>query len=275
MEFAEVPGVLGEIGRATLASLPALQKAWPGASGSHRAPRPDGRDFLAAFRPPVEFPVIAEVKLASPSQGAIAPHLSPVEVAAQYLGAGAAALSVLTEPDWFQGSPEYLRLIRQQFPEALLLMKDFFVDPWQVELAAHLGADAVLVIVALLGQERSEMMIRKALDTGLTPLVEVHTLPELEVALACGAQLIGVNNRNLKTLKISLDTTRELIPHVPAGRTIICESGLARGQDLAEMAAAGCHGYLIGTSLMKTGQPGEALATLLREAADGKKSAEN
>ena len=98
MEFAEVPGVLGEIGRATLASLPALQKAWPGASGSHRAPRPDGRDFLAAFRPPVEFPVIAEVKLASPSQGAIAPHLSPVEVAAQYLGAGRALSTGTAEP---------------------------------------------------------------------------------------------------------------------------------------------------------------------------------
>ncbi len=225
-----------------------------------RKPNP----FVALFAEP-GLHVIAEVKLASPSKGDIAPQLDPLWVADEYLHNGARALSVLTEPFYFKGHLDYLRAIRQKFPRASLLQKDFLVDPYQIYEAALAGADAILIIVALLGQETSALLLETARSLGLGALVEVHNREELEIAKAIGAPLIGINNRNLKDLSISLDTTRELLPFCPTGVSIICESGLSTHQDLISMRTAGCHGFLVGTSLMKTGQPGIALKGLLHE----------
>lgn len=222
-------------------------------------------DFKAVFAQP-GFQVIAEVKLASPSRGAIAPDLKPVDVAGDYLASGAAALSVLTEPDFFQGDLAYLRAIRTAFPQARLLMKDFMLDPYQFYQARLAGADAILLIVAMLEAAELQALYTLALELQLTPLVEVHTREELDIALALGAELIGVNNRDLKTLTTRLETSQELAQHVPPGVTLICESGLSMGQDLCLAQAWGYRGFLIGSHLMASGQPGAALAALLAQA---------
>jgi indole-3-glycerol phosphate synthase len=224
------------------------------------------KDFRQLFHSDaVSYPVIAEVKLASPSQGPIAPQLDPVRVADDYLQNGATALSVLTEPEFFQGDVRYLTEIRASHPSAALLMKDFFLDEYQLYQALAAGADAVLVIVAMLGEEHSARLIKKARELGLTPLVEVHNREELAIALRLGADLIGINSRNLKTMAISLETILELLSVIPAGHTVIGESGIRTTHDLDRLKAAGCHGFLVGTHLMATGQPGQALATLLGE----------
>lgn len=231
-------------------------------------------DFAAAFaQPPAEqagdFRVIAEVKLASPSQGPIAPDLKPVAVAQDYLAHGATALSVLTEPQFFGGSLAYLQAIREACPDARLLMKDFVLDPYQLLQGRLAGADACLLIVAMLEDQQLQHLHAAALELGLTPLVEVHNQQELERALKLELRLLGVNNRNLKTLSTDLLTSRELAATLPAklrGLPLICESGLSSGQDLKTAASWGYSGFLIGTHLMATGQPGAALAALLQAA---------
>lgn len=209
------------------------------------------------------YPVIAEIKKASPSKGDIAPDLEPVAVAKDYVKNGAVALSVLTEPQYFKGSLDYLRQIRESCPETPLLMKDFFIDEYQLYQAKEAGADAILIIVALLGREGSQNLLDKACELGLTALVEVHNESELVIAKDIGADLIGINSRNLKTLDISLDNILRLIPFVPTNAVVIGESGIKTKADLRELKAAGCHGFLIGTHLMATGQPGRALADLI------------
>ncbi|PIQ25831.1 indole-3-glycerol phosphate synthase [bacterium (Candidatus Blackallbacteria) CG17_big_fil_post_rev_8_21_14_2_50_48_46] len=223
------------------------------------------QDFAAHFSQP-GFQVIAEVKLASPSQGDIAPQLSPTEVAADYLRHGATALSVLTEPEFFKGQLDYLSTIRAAQPQAPLLMKDFILDPYQLYQARIAGADACLLIVAMLESSVLKELHAQALALGLTPLVEVHNAEELTQAASLKPRLLGVNNRDLKTLKTRLETSKELAPLAPAGVPLICESGLVTGQDLKQAQSWGYHGFLIGTSLMRTGQPGQALAHLLKEA---------
>lgn len=233
-----------------------------------RAPARRPRDFRQAFLEAGARPhVIAEVKLASPSEGDIALGADPVAVAGDYLRAGARAISVLTERDFFKGSPDYLRAIRRAHPEALLLMKDFVVDEHQLDCAVHDGADAVLLIVALLESLQAGLtraFLLRALGLGLTPLVEVHEEREMQVAVECGARLIGVNNRNLKTLEVSLETSERLAALAPPGATLIAESGLRTPQDLRRLGGVGYRGFLIGTSFMKSGKPGVALAELLK-----------
>lgn len=222
-------------------------------------------DFAAVFAQP-GFQVIAEVKLASPSRGAIAPGLDPVAVAGDYLTHGAAALSVLTEPDFFQGQLAYLQRIRAAFPAARLLKKDFILDPYQLYQARLAGADACLLIVAMLAPPELQALYALALELELTPLVEVHTAAEMQIAVQLGARLIGVNNRSLATLVTDLETSRQLQPLAPAQTTLICESGLSRGQDLVQARQWGYRGFLIGTHLMASGTPGLALQALLQEA---------
>jgi indole-3-glycerol phosphate synthase len=220
-----------------------------------------GRDFHRPFRDN-KLSIIAEVKFASPSQGVIVSGLNPVEVAAAYLRAGAAALSVLTEEDFFHGHMDYLRAIRQAHPQALLLQKDFMLEPYQIQEALCAGADAVLIIVALVGEEGSAVLLREAGRLGLRALVEVHTEDELRIAKKIGAELIGINNRSLLDLSVSLDVTRRLRPLCPPDSLVVCESGLRSRAQLDEMSQLGCHGFLIGTSLMGTGDPGDALTQL-------------
>ena len=206
--------------------------------------------------------IIAEVKFASPSQGRIYEPADPVGVATQYIRSGARALSVLTETEFFDGDPSYLASIRAEFPLMPILMKDFVIDPYQVHLAKHLGANAILLIAALLDKELPSFY-ELALDSGLTPLVEVHNEEELKLALKINAKCIGINNRNLKTMEVSLDTCRRLSSLVPRDRTLIAESGLQTLDELLELQALGFNAFLIGTSLMNTGEPGKALSKLL------------
>ncbi len=222
-------------------------------------------DFIKAFARP-GYHVIAEVKFASPSEDDIAAGLTPTGVAKEYLAQGATALSVLTEEDFFKGHLDFLRRIRAQHPEALLLRKDFIVDDYQIFEAVEAGADAILLIVALLGADETRRLMSLAGSLGLASLVEVHNAGEMRIALDAGARLIGVNNRDLKSLKVSLDASRQLASLAGPEVTLIAESGLSRGSDLRELGALGYKGFLIGTHFMRTGHPGEALAKLLREA---------
>ncbi|MGV3526016.1 MAG: indole-3-glycerol phosphate synthase TrpC [Candidatus Sericytochromatia bacterium] len=258
--------VLARIADSTRVRVAAAQAQEPLAALQARlADLPPTRPFEPLFQRD-RLAVIAEVKLASPSQGAIAPQEDPVAVATAYLQHGATALSVLTEPAYFHGDLAYLAAIREAHPDAPLLMKDFILDPYQLLQGRLAGADACLLIVAMLDDASLQALYAYARSLDLTPLVEVHTASELERALALGATLIGVNNRNLQTLEIDLDTSRQLAAQVPAGVTLICESGLRSGADLARARSWGYQGFLVGTHLMASGQPGPALSQLLEEA---------
>lgn len=210
--------------------------------------------------------VIAEVKFASPSEGLLRGAQPPTpdqaaDIAGGYLAGGAAALSILTERNFFAGAPEFLVAARERHPHACLLMKDFVFDPYQLELARAIGADAVLLIVALVGAQLQDLHAR-AQALGLSVLVETHTEEEMELAKKAGARIIGVNSRNLKTLTTDLDVARRLAGKA-GGALLVAESGLKTRADLDELAALGYGGFLIGTSLMKQPDPGKALAALL------------
>ncbi|MFH1723368.1 MAG: indole-3-glycerol phosphate synthase TrpC [Elusimicrobiota bacterium] len=230
------------------------------------------RSRVPAAREPLDFAaalaegglrVIAEVKRASPSAGAIAEGLDPVATAEDYAANGAAAVSVLTEPEFFGGSLDHLAAVRAKVGLPLL-MKDFLIDEYQLLQARVSGADCVLLIVALLGEERLRRMLAAARRLGLSALVEVHTGAEMEAALGCGARIIGVNNRDLKTLRVDLDVSRRLAARA-AGRdvTLVCESGIRTRAEIEELFRIGYKAFLVGTHLIKSGSPGRALAELL------------
>jgi indole-3-glycerol phosphate synthase len=209
--------------------------------------------------------VIAELKRASPSRGMIRPDFDPESLAKELEGAGAAALSVLTDAQFFQGSLENLRKASAstQLP---CLRKDFMVDEFQLlEARAH-GADAVLLIVAALSQTELKMLARRAGEYNLDVLCEVHDEDELQRAVDTGCTLIGVNNRDLRTFKVDLETAIRLADLIPESALGVAESGIHTGADVARLRAAGYHAFLIGESLMKANSPGEALHTLLAEA---------
>lgn len=207
--------------------------------------------------------IIAEIKKASPSLKDIAPELNAVDVAKEYIENGADALSILTEPLYFKGNLQYIEDVRNQGINTPILMKDFFVDEYQLHLAKHLKADAILIIMAMLEKECAKDFLKLALNLGLTPLVEVHSLEELKDALDIGAKLIGINNRNLKDLSIDLNTTKELSTHIPQDVTFISESGISATEEIKFLNSFGASGFLVGSSLMKTKTPGLALKKLL------------
>ncbi|MFI5362196.1 MAG: indole-3-glycerol-phosphate synthase [Elusimicrobiota bacterium] len=211
--------------------------------------------------------VIAEVKFASPSEGFLRKpgSASPAEaarIAAGYRDAGAAAISILTEPEYFSGDPSFLTAARAALPGATLLMKDFFIDVYQLELARACGADAVLLIAALLGPRLHEMLFA-ARARGLSTLVEVHDESEAEAALKCTADVLGVNNRDLRTLKTDLGVSRRLAPLAAKASAAVAESGLRSRAEIDELVALGYKGFLIGGSFMKFPEPGTALSSLL------------
>ena len=205
--------------------------------------------------------VIAELKRASPSRGVIRRDYAPARIAAGYERGGAAALSVLTDRDFFQGAPDHLRAARAA--TALpVLRKDFIVDSWQVHEARAMGADCVLLIVAALGDEPLRELAELAGELGLDTLVEVHDEAELDRALRIPAPLIGINNRDLRTFETSLATTRRLAPRVPEDRRTVTESGIASRDDVAGLRADGVHAFLVGEAFMSAPDPGERLDTL-------------
>jgi indole-3-glycerol phosphate synthase len=208
--------------------------------------------------------VIAEIKKASPSQGIIRADFHPADIARSYEAGGAACLSVLTDIGFFQGADEYLQQARAACALPVL-RKDFVVDPWQIHESRALGADCVLLIVAALDDAQLRDMLSLAGDLGLDALVEVHDEAELERALATPANLIGVNNRDLRSFAVSLDTTLALRPRVPEGRLLVTESGIRKRDDVALMRHAGVHAFLVGESFMRAADPGAELAQLFSE----------
>jgi len=206
--------------------------------------------------------VIAEIKKASPSKGIIRPDFVPVAIAQGYEQAGACCLSVLTDERYFQGADAFLSEIRQAV-RCPILRKDFMLDPYQVLEARAIGADAILVIMAMVDDVLAGELCAAAAGQGLSVLPEVHNRAELERAIALGTQLIGINNRDLHSFDTRLETTLELLPHVPEGCTVITESGIRTPADIVHMQAAGVYGFLIGESLMRRPDPGRALAALL------------
>jgi indole-3-glycerol phosphate synthase len=221
--------------------------------------RGERRDFIAALRHPRvgDLGLIAEVKKASPSAGVICPDFDPVRIATAYEAAGAGCLSVLTDERFFQGSLNYLRQIRAAV-KLPLLRKDFIIDERQILEAVEWGADAILLIVAILDEERLRRFHALAMEAGLAALVEVHDEAELTRALALGAELVGVNNRNLKTFKVDLATTEQLAEKLRrSGRAkaplLVAESGIHTRADVVRLKAAGAGAILVGESLVKQG----------------------
>ncbi|WP_245611594.1 indole-3-glycerol phosphate synthase TrpC [Methanolacinia paynteri] len=206
-------------------------------------------------------PVIAEIKFRSPSEGIIRRYEDPAGIASGYVDAGCAGISVLTNPEFFGGDNSFIEKIRPQ-TAVPVLRKDFVVDEAQVRETAALGADAVLLIAAVLGDSLGEF-IEYTHGFGLEALVEVHDEAEMENAISGGARIIGINNRNLKTMKTELETTRRLGP-LAAGRgvTVVCESGITGPADIREMREY-CDGFLVGTYLMKAENPAKALEGLV------------
>jgi indole-3-glycerol phosphate synthase len=230
------------------------------------------RDFLAALSSGKTTPaVIAEVKKASPSKGVIRADFDPVAIAQSYQDGGATCLSVLTDKKFFQGSFEYLRQIRQAV-DLPLLCKDFIIYPYQMYYARLHGADAILLIAAILSDKDLQYFIKIAATLGMTALVEVHTLEELDRVLAQdGVTLIGINNRNLEDFSVNLATTRTLLTErrtvlQQRGIHLVSESGLFTAADLQAVFEAGADAVLIGESLMKQPDPGRALAQLCTSA---------
>jgi indole-3-glycerol phosphate synthase len=213
--------------------------------------RPAPKDFAAALRrgPGGGVRLIAEVKKASPSAGPIREG-DPLFFARAMAGGGAAAISVLTEERHFGGSLDDLARVAAGVPVPVL-RKDFLVDPYQLLEARAAGASAALLIVALLSDAELTVLLREAAALGLGALVEVHDAPELERALAAGAAIVGINNRNLKTLKVDVETTYALRPHIPAGTVVVSESGQRTRADLERLAAAGIDAVLVGEALMR------------------------
>ena len=225
-------------------------------------PRPERRPFREALemaRPAI----ISEIKKASPSAGVIAGEFDPAAIAAGYEAGGAAALSVLTDPQFFQGSLADLEAARAA-TSLPVLRKDFSFDRYHLIQAAAAGADAILLIVAALTDYELVDLMREANDLELDALVEVHNETELDRALAAGADLIGANNRNLKTLEVSLGTSFELAKKIPSDVLSVSESGIRSADDILRLMGVGFRGFLIGESLMKRAAPGSALAGLIQ-----------
>jgi indole-3-glycerol phosphate synthase len=225
---------------------------------------PPARDFVGALRAKQAAglsAVIAEIKKASPSKGVIRADFRPAEIAASYAAGGAACLSVLTDKDYFQGSPEYLKAARDAC-DLPVLRKDFMIDPYQVYEARAMGADCILLIVAALSLAQMQELEDIAISLGMAVLVESHDGDELETSLQLKTPLIGINNRNLRTFETRLETTIDLIEFVPHDRIIVTESGILTPTSVGIMRAHEVDTFLVGEAFMRADDPGAELARL-------------
>jgi indole-3-glycerol phosphate synthase len=223
---------------------------------------PPPRDFVGAIRSKIsagKSAVIAEIKKASPSKGVIREDFHPAEIAATYAAHGAACLSVLTDAQYFQGSPEYLKQARAAC-NIPVLRKDFMITPYQVYEARAMGADCILLIAAALNLARMQELETIAHDLGMAVLVEVHDGAELELALQLATPLVGINNRNLRTFEVTLDTTLGLLQRIPQNRIVVTESGIFTPDDVTFMRNHNVHTFLVGEAFMRQPDPGVELA---------------
>jgi len=229
-------------------------------SEAERAEPP--RDFTGAIRNKItggQAAVIAEIKKASPSKGVLREVFSPADIAASYEKHGAACLSVLTDEQFFQGSPDNLKIARAAC-ELPVLRKDFIVDEYQIYQSRVMGADAILLIAAALLSKQMHTFEALAHSLGMAVLVEVHNKAELDMALQLATPLVGVNNRNLHTFEVSLQTTLDLMPNIPADRIVITESGILKAEDVRLMRSNMVNTFLVGEAFMRADDPGAELA---------------
>ncbi len=258
----EMPDILARICRAKREEVAAL-KAEKGAA-LREAIRNAGptRGFRRALTVDETVALIAEVKKASPSAGLIRQDFDPVQIARAYEQAGAACVSVLTDRQFFQGEPNYLARIRREV-RLPLLRKDFILDESQVVEARALGADACLLIVAALEPAHLTELLATCSELHMDALVEVHDETELEIALEAGADLVGINNRDLRTFQVDLQTSERLAPHVPDGVVVVAESGIRMPDDVRRLKECGVHGVLVGETLMRAADVEAAARTLV------------
>ncbi len=262
MSNVEIPDILKEIVAEKWRELEVLkQKKSQDALEKDVAAMPVCRGFARALKDREEQKkpgVIAEIKKASPSKGVIRKDFDPVQIARAYEKAGAACLSVLTDISFFQGKNSFMQSARSavQLP---VIRKDFMVDDYQIYESRLLGADCVLLIASVLSPELLERFYHLARDLGMDVLIEVHDRAEAEVALALEPELLGINNRNLRTFEVTLNTTFELLDLIPADVTVVTESGISCSQDVGMMLEAGVNSFLVGESFMREDDPGKKL----------------
>jgi indole-3-glycerol phosphate synthase len=229
--------------------------------------RADQRGFARALQRKVaggEPAVIAEIKKASPSKGVLREHFVPAEIAASYAAGGAACLSVLTDVQYFQGGTAYLQQARAACALPVI-RKDFIIDEYHVAEAGAMGADAILLIVAALELTQMKELEACAQELGMDVLVEAHDHAELDRALQLATPLVGINNRNLRTFEVSLQTTLSMLQDIPAEKIVITESGILAPSDVARMRVAGVHAFLVGEAFMRANDPGAELARLFAQ----------
>ncbi len=222
------------------------------------------RNFFEAIKPDGSVRIIAEVKCASPSKGILRQDFNPIEIAKSYKKGGASAISVLTDRRYFKGDLSHLRDVRDTV-SIPLLRKDFIIDPYQVYEARYYGADAVLLIAAALDTKTMKELLILTHSLGMNAIVEVHNEEELERALLARSEIIGINNRDLKTFTVSLDVSIRLCRLVPSGKVVVSESGLSSSEEIKRLKNEGIRVFLIGETFMKASDPGEELRALLAE----------
>lgn len=234
-----------------------LQRNHPRWSGRTQPVRP----FAAALNRLPQIAIIAEVKKASPSKGIICPDFDPVKIGTSYESGGAAAISVLTDEKFFQGASEYLVKVREQVGIPVL-RKDFIIDPLQVEETAHLNADAMLLIVAALSDSQLSELYAAAREFRIEPLIEIHSGKELDRAMKVDPDLIGINNRDLKSFVVDIGVTLDLVRSIPRHVTVISESGIENGEQTETLKSAGVKAVLVGESLVKLDDPSSLIKEL-------------
>lgn len=259
------PDVLAAIVGATRRTIQIRRERTPVSQLERRVSETTGGAgrFASALRHGRAPRVVAECKRRSPSRGVLCRSYDPAAIARRYEQAGAAAVSVLTEPTFFDGAPEHLSAVREAI-DIPVLRKDFIVDAYQMLEARAWGADAVLLILAALSDRELRALMREAAALSLDALVEVHDAAELDRAVGAGAELVGVNNRSLRTLAVDPDTSARLAERMPRGIIAVAESGLRSREDIERLSALGYRAFLVGERLMSTADPGAALGELVR-----------
>jgi indole-3-glycerol phosphate synthase len=259
-----VNGILQDIFKSTIYEVAVLKKKVPQAELAERAKQQVPPLNMAVALQKKEVALIAEVKRASPSRGDIRADLDPAALVQTYVNSGAAAISVLTEPRYFKGSREDLLIARKAAGNSIpLLRKDFIFDIYQLYESRAYGADCVLLIVALLGTTNLMELLYWSKELGMTCLVEVHNEKELETALICKAPIIGINNRDLSTFEVDLNTTLRLKPLVPQGKIVVSESGIKSREDVQKLSRCGVNAILVGESLVSSGDVARKIKELL------------